>query len=320
MNDLVSIIVPCYNSERYIDRCIKSIISQKYKNFEVLIINDGSSDNSLQKLEHWEHLDSRIHVINQSNKGRSSARNVGLNESKGKYVTFIDSDDFVSSNYLLDLLRGLSHGEDVSMVGLTLMDSHGECIKGDRRRNRKLEIDNNKVALKKVLNQRPDVEVCGKMFLKSLFSNIKFPEGLIYEDFLVCINAICLSDTVSYIDAPDYFYIQRNDNTINRSFDLKKMDIIKIGHEVERIVCNTFPDLSVLVKSRLFAAYSNVWLQIGDDNFKESSDILWKEIIDCRNLILLKKITNKKVLIGTYLSLLGRKNYKLLYLFYKHQK
>ena len=100
---MISIIIPVYNSDSYLDECIKSVLCQTYKDFELLLIDDGSTDKSLERLRRWESKDDRINLIVQENSGASSARNHGLNEAKGEWVVFIDSDDIVSPNYLLDL-------------------------------------------------------------------------------------------------------------------------------------------------------------------------------------------------------------------------
>ena len=103
-NILVSIIVPMYNSEKYIERCVKSLISQSYKNIEIVIVDDGSKDNSLQLIKDYANKDSRIKVYTQSNQGPSVARNTGLDNSTGKYIMFVDADDFIEHNMFKNLV------------------------------------------------------------------------------------------------------------------------------------------------------------------------------------------------------------------------
>ncbi len=113
---LISIIVPVFNSEKYISRCINSILEQTYGNFELIIINDGSKDKSLKICEEYQKKDRRIKVFNQENKGQAFARNVGLDNAKGEYISFIDSDDYVHSRFLEYLYNALiSSDSDISM-------------------------------------------------------------------------------------------------------------------------------------------------------------------------------------------------------------
>lgn len=107
MNELVSVIVPVFNSEKYIERCLKSIVNQTYENLEIIIINDGSTDASLSICEKWKDLDTRICLINKENTGVSDSRNRGIEASKGKYITFIDCDDFIEADMIEKLLKSI---------------------------------------------------------------------------------------------------------------------------------------------------------------------------------------------------------------------
>ena len=100
-DELVSIIVPMYNSEKYLDECISSILSQDYKNIELILVDDGSTDGTLKKAKEYENKDGRVKVIHQKNSGVSTARNNGIKKSKGTYITFVDSDDFIAISLLL---------------------------------------------------------------------------------------------------------------------------------------------------------------------------------------------------------------------------
>ena len=110
MNKLVSIIIPVYNVEKYLAECIESVLKQTYQNIEILLIDDGSPDNSGKICDEYEEKDSRVRVIHKENGGVSSARNVGLEQANGEYITFIDSDDFVSESYIEELYIALENG------------------------------------------------------------------------------------------------------------------------------------------------------------------------------------------------------------------
>ncbi|MDR0422523.1 MAG: glycosyltransferase, partial [Proteiniphilum sp.] len=118
MNPMISVIVPVYNVEKYLRKCLESILAQTYTSFELLLVNDGSTDGSGQICDEYAQKDSRVQVFHQENKGVSRARNLGLERAKGKWVAFIDSDDWVDSTYLEHLLEG---DEDVELRVMGLM-------------------------------------------------------------------------------------------------------------------------------------------------------------------------------------------------------
>ena len=118
MNILVSIVVPIYNAENYLTKCIYSIIKQTYKNIEIILVNDGSTDNSLKICETFALNDKRIIIISQKNMGVSTARNIGINVAKGEYISFVDSDDTIEDNYIQELVDNSNSGKvDVVICG-----------------------------------------------------------------------------------------------------------------------------------------------------------------------------------------------------------
>lgn len=127
MKQLISIIVPVYNSELYLDTCLKSLITQSYDQLEIILVNDGSTDNSKEICEKWQQNDSRIRIINQNNQGSSSARNAGINCAKGEWILFVDSDDMLANNAINDLFE-YSAGVDVVSFGWSVIDSYGKIL------------------------------------------------------------------------------------------------------------------------------------------------------------------------------------------------
>lgn len=120
-NELISVIVPIYNTSKYLSKCIDSIINQTYKNLEIILVNDGSTDNSLDICNKYKLIDSRIIIINKDNGGLSSAKNIGLDNHKGRYIAFIDSDDYVDNNFIGELYNNLiSTNSDISLCNYYL--------------------------------------------------------------------------------------------------------------------------------------------------------------------------------------------------------
>ena len=133
----VSIIVPIYNSEKYIERCIKSILNQTYKNFELILINDGSTDKSIDILNKYKKIDKRISIIDKKNEGVAKTRNLGIQKAKGKYVMFIDNDDFINKNYVETYYKIIKEKKlDIVIGGYERVNSKGKVIKRVEFKNR----------------------------------------------------------------------------------------------------------------------------------------------------------------------------------------
>ena len=221
-NNLISIIIPVYNVENYLDRCLESVVGQTYTNIEILLIDDGSTDGSGAICDRWREKDSRIRVIHKNNGGLSSARNTGIDNSRGSYLIFIDSDDWVDRNMLFELFKytqkgdlicsGLIEANDIEIKKLPwfsqeqLLNPHGALD---------LLIEN-----KKLTSHVPP-----KLYKKYLFNTLRFPEGKVFEDvriqhklFLECKNKIVI------VPQYYYYYYSRSDS-ISRE--------IKLSHTLE---------------------------------------------------------------------------------------
>ena len=216
MSEKISIIVPVYNAENYIEKCIKSIINQTYTNLELLLVDDGSKDESLSIIKLWEKKDTRIKVIQQENSGVSAARNAGLREATGHYVQFVDSDDVISLDCCHELINAIGN-KDLCVCGIS------EIVDGIIVRNKILELDEN-------VQHKTIVEVAfmlyeadllnapvNKLYRKELISNI-FPEDMTMgEDLLFNLRYLDNCKSVSTIPVCLYHYV-RNSNSSTYKF------------------------------------------------------------------------------------------------------
>ena len=193
MEKLVSIIVPVYNVEGCIGNCINSIINQNYKSLEIIIINDGSTDNSGVICDSLATTDSRIKVIHQNNSGISNVRNTGLNIATGDYVSFIDGDDYVSPMFIEILVRNMEDNDcDVSCCDFRCTNSLNDV---DLNNYQNIKLYNSYTALEELLYQKGlDNSLCWKLFKKELFNDIKFPDDMIFEDYAVIYKVFLKSD------------------------------------------------------------------------------------------------------------------------------
>ena len=176
---LVTVIIPVYNVEKYINRCLDSVIRQTYKNLEIIIVNDGSTDNSGKMCDEYAKLDNRIIVIHKDNGGLSQARNIGIEKSTGEYICFIDSDDYVELNMIEDLYNACAKNEVKMVWANKFRELENGKIFIDKTHEQECIIDR-KQAYNNILLH--DTTVCDKLFKKELFNNVRFPIGKLYED------------------------------------------------------------------------------------------------------------------------------------------
>lgn len=215
----LSIIVPVYNCENYIERCIESIINNDLPNTEVLIINDGSTDKTLEKCKNFVELYSNIRLINQKNKGVSYSRNLGIKKSKGKYVMFVDADDYLTNDFskIINLLN--NNDCDVLKFSYNLISYNN--IKSVAFSSKNFDVRDENFWLDFLTDSQKNM-VWGQIVKKECFKNIKFEEKLFYcEDFLFNFELYSQCSNISYTNQIGYNYII-NDSSITNNFSNSK--------------------------------------------------------------------------------------------------
>ena len=213
MYPLISVIVPVYNVEKYIKRCIDSVISQTYKNLEIILVDDGSSDKSGEICDEYEFQDNRVRVIHKTNGGLSDARNAALKIAKGDYIGFVDSDDYIKED-MFETLYKLSeeNNADISIVSFyELIEDRVISV----RDSGKLRIMNKLEAMQELLiDTNIQSYAWNKLFKRELFDGITFPTGKNFEDIATTLILFEKCDKVVLLQEPKYYYIRRNDSIV----------------------------------------------------------------------------------------------------------
>lgn len=221
---MFSIIVPVYNVEKYLDKCLASILEQTFKDFECIIIDDGSPDNSNIIIDKYVKLDQRFKVIHQKNMGLSAARNAGLDIAKGDYIVFVDSDDYIADDYLEKFALKIAD-TDADMVICGLIE-----VYKDYEKNKVFTAESIKVIKQNILADVWPSYVWNKCYKKDLFTNIRFPVGKIFEDILT-IPELCLyAQKIVCIPDKLYYYNRQNENSITANMSFEKMYNLFQGH------------------------------------------------------------------------------------------
>ena len=228
MNEpLISVIVPVYKVEKYLDECVESIVDQTYRNLEIILVDDGSPDNCPQMCDDWAKKDERIYVIHKENGGLSSARNAGLDRCKGEYVTFVDSDDWINLSFIQVLLNALLEVQaDMAACCMTSVFEKDGARTYEIADNGKNAVLTNEEGLDNLFRFPSTFNICacGKIIRKSVFFDLRFKEGVLHEDEFMahhlwgaCHKTICLKQ-------PLYYYRQTRGSITKSKYSEKRLD------------------------------------------------------------------------------------------------
>lgn len=225
MQDLISVIVPVYNVEAFLPECLESIINQTYKNLEIILIDDGSTDNSLNICKEYANKDNRIIVKTQKNMGQSVARNRGIELSHGKYIGFVDSDDIISINMYEYLYKSITESKtNISICDFVIYINGSPCFGVDYKN---IEFNNLEILKELMLDQKITNYMVNKLYVKDLFNEIKFPVGRKYEDIAIIYKLFISAGTISYVPINLYAYRRRIGSTTGEYNKKTNMDFIK---------------------------------------------------------------------------------------------
>lgn len=242
MNELISVIIPVYNVEKFLDRCINSIVNQTYKKIEVILIDDGSTDASGKMCDEWRKKDNRIKVIHQENFGAGAARNIGIKNSTGKWLFFVDSDDYLKLN-IIELLynNALENNSDIASCGYIIKMFQDEIS----MYNKEIYVLDSEEALRKMLVEDGISSfVCDKLYKKELFNVIKFPVGKTRERIAVLYKLIDKAKIISHINEAGYYYVQRNGSLSHTKFTSERSTSgIEFLEEMLNFICEKYPKL-----------------------------------------------------------------------------
>lgn len=215
----LSIIVPVYNVEQFIHKCISSILAQSFQDFDLILINDGSTDSSGVICDEYAVKDERVKVINQLNQGVSVARNVGVEYAQGEFIGFVDSDDYIAP----DMFEGMLSFLEENALDVVCADCY--VVKNNKAKFRP-RYKNNVVwtsgnAIHEILKGSLDNAVWNKVYKRDVIADIKFPENRRYEDVATTYKFIANADRVGYMSVPYYFYVKHKSNFTSQSFNVK---------------------------------------------------------------------------------------------------
>ncbi|MCH5230346.1 MAG: glycosyltransferase family 2 protein [Muribaculaceae bacterium] len=303
-DSIVSVIIPVFNVEPYLAPCIDSVLNQSHRQLEVIIINDGSSDFSMNIAEKYAEKDSRVTAFSHSHGGPSSARNHGIEAATGDYIMFVDSDDILLPN-AVEILLSVLLEKDADLV-------EGETVRGRvykeyyLPKSLKTKTYSTREALTDVLYQKNLIpSVCGKIFRKHLFDDLRFKEGIFYEDLDLFCRILSRCQKIVWINIPVYFYRITEGSIIN-SWKPKRLDVLKVTEDIEKYISEEFPEVLSAAKARRLSANFNMFALCSINGDPENATKCWQHIKENRKNSLLDPKVRLKNKSGALLSYFGR--------------
>ena len=227
---MISVIVPVYNVETYLEECLDSIQNQTYTDFEVLLVNDGSTDRSKAICERYCKENRRFHLLNQENQGLSAARNTGVAASRGEFIVFVDSDDMILANYLETLMHYMR--EDVDIVESQFTVSNEEFLAKSFKEPSILFEGNSQEAVKIFTKHVLNVNAVTKLYRRSIVEAVPYIDGVIFEDVYCGIGMLKYIRKIIKIDYKGYYYRQHQASIMHRTFTPKNLDIFTVSDQL----------------------------------------------------------------------------------------
>ncbi|MDU6765984.1 MAG: glycosyltransferase family 2 protein [Gemella haemolysans] len=312
MDEKISVIVPVYNVEQYLERCVDSIINQTYKNLEIILVNDGSTDNSGQLCDELAKKDDRIRVIHKKNGGLSDARNMGIDEAEAELIGFIDSDDYIDEDMYELLINNLKAANaDLSMCGH--YDVYNNVLEAQVVDKKTWELSPQE-AIKMVMEAKIlSVTAVNKLYKKSLFSELKFEIGKIAEDAFIMIKLLDKCNKIVATNEKKYYYVHRENSITTQKFSLKFLNVIEAYEQNKEIILEKYPELKEVAQMRMNWAYFYVLDRLlldKDYNDKKLENKLISYLKDYSKSILTDSLFTKGRKIGFVALLLNRNLYR----------
>ena len=289
MDKIISVIVPIYNVEKYLNKCVSSIINQTYKNLEIILVDDGSPDNCPKMCDEYASKDSRIKVIHKLNGGLSDARNAGLDIAKGEYIVFVDSDDYIHSE-MISILYDVIVKTEANIVQCNFRKVKDNEYVEANTNSYEIFTFNTEQALESLIKENPLKQVVwNKLYKKEIFNELRFEVGKVNEDDFFTYQAFAISNKVSYINKELYYYLVRDTSIMGQKFSIKRLDGLEARFRRYEFIKEKYPKLSGLDKK-----------------------VLWFYIIYITQLILLSKNNKKEMLliVKSYFNMIKNDNVK----------
>jgi len=283
----ISVIVPVYNVEKILDFCVSSIVSQSFSDLEIILINDGSKDESGKKCDEWAKKDSRITVFHQENGGQCAARNKGLDNCRGEYVMFVDSDDCINREICQKLYNLCTENNaELSRCSYVCFSQYGKEVDTSATDTNEVKIYTPREAMNNFVSAPYSEKkhfipsVVSTLFKKELFDDIRFPEGLIYEEGFVLPKVFMKCEKLVHLDAQMYYYYMNPNGTMGSGFSEKGLKSLDDWKEIHFLTKDRYPELKEATALRWIDKYITNYRKIQKNSDVDTNGIYRQKIMD----------------------------------------
>lgn len=257
----ISIIVPVYNVEQYLEKCVESLIRQSYHNLEIILVNDGSTDTSAKLCDFLSKKDDRIKVIHKENGGLSDARNHGVNAASGEYIGFVDSDDYIHEDMYHHLYEKITQEDaDVAECNFTIV--YENKFKYVTEEEYDLVLNQEQYLQEYLSMKKLYGATCARLIKASIAKKIEFPVGKVYEDMYYALELIQIAKKYVITSKPYYYYLVRTGSITNEHFNERQLALIDVVKDFKTFTLSSYPNLKKEMLSREMYAYFSVFNQI----------------------------------------------------------
>lgn len=300
---LVSVIVPCYNVEKYLTSCINSIIHQTYNNLEILLVDDGSPDSCGDICDNFATYDDRIRVIHKQNGGVSDARNAALDIANGEYITCVDGDDTISDDYVETMLELVNKYDCQIAMANFAMDYDGRYVLNNKRPIETVMSTSKALDCLFYQNGFDDYPWC-KLYHKSLFEGIRYPKDIIYEDTYITYQLFMKCKTLAYTSKQVYRYMIRSDSYEGSPFSKLKLDsALMVFQLLENELNGRLKSHKRSIACRILSLACHLLLKC--PSCYDNKDVLWDIIKKYRRIVIFDSAARKQAKIAGLLSYCG---------------
>ena len=310
MKQKISVIIPVYNTSRFLDRCVKSVIDQTYNNLEIILVDDGSTDDSAQICDEWAKKDERIVVLHKENGGLSDARNHGIEKARGEFLAFVDSDDYIENNMYEEMLRALLKNDcDISCCGRYY--KKGDVITKSRCLEQPRVMTVQEAIHELLINGCVEEAIWDKLYKKELWKDIRFPKNEVNEDLVVLPLVLSKSNRVVHVALPFYYYCYNSMSITKSGYNVRKDVVFKHLNDLDDFIAAKYPHEihnTDCIKTRYALTTLFAIIQADEENkFKGSYEgyltILkkaFKRIVFSKNFSSKQKIESFLLITGMY--------------------
>lgn len=298
----ISIIVPVYNVQKYLRDCLDSLLNQTFKEYEIILIDDGSTDISGEICDEYAKNNDKIKVIHKENGGLSSARNAGIEIAKGNFLGFVDSDDWIDKDMYKELYFNIKNTTfDIIACNFYIMDAEGNFE--PYTKNAMNQAFNRELALKELIsNNTLTFSSCNKLYKRELFEDLRYEEGIILEDMDLSYQIFNKANNIFYLNKPLYFYRYNSSSILRNSFSLKRIDEYFVRKKMYEFYLKVYPELSDLLYYHICCTGSRLYTLVSvnlNENLTE-----YKFLINYNNRILIRLLKNKELRLKDKLKIL----------------